>query len=192
MASSTPFLTTETPGGDSLQSALDLESVYIDRRHDILRLLLRSGVNATEAEDITQQVFLNAYERPTKGVGAGSLFSWLVTCARNLAVTRYRRNQREMLAPAERWKEWEETIAAPGKSIFNQLEEQQEYAIVTNALAQLSLREQQCILLRSHGYTYDETGVMLGISRRSAVYAVSMALASLQQALRTSDNSERR
>ncbi len=190
MSSTSPFVAVNLSEKDLLQHAVDLESIYTDRRHDILRLLLHSGVNVAEAEDVTQQVFLNAYERPVRGVAAGSLFPWLVTCAKNLAVSRYRRSKREMLAPAERWKEWEESIAAPGKSILAQLEAQQEYAILTHALAQLTVREQQCILLRSQGYTYDEAADALSISRRSAVYAVSTALASLQQALRVSDNPE--
>jgi DNA-directed RNA polymerase specialized sigma24 family protein len=54
---------------------MDLESVYTNRRHDILRLLIRSGVNFTEAEDVTQQVFVNAYERPATVPREGSLFS---------------------------------------------------------------------------------------------------------------------
>ncbi len=190
MASSPSFVAAK-PASGPLKSVIDLESVYTNRRHDILRLLLHSGVNVTEAEDVTQQVFLNAYESPETGTPEGSLFSWLVTCARNLAVSRYRRSQREMLVPVERWREWEDTIAAPGKSILAQLEEQQEYEALTHALAQLSLRQQQCVLLRSQGFTFDETAAALNITRRNAVYAVSTALQELQRALKVSDNSER-
>ncbi len=171
--------------------ALDLESIYTNRRHDILRLLLHSGVNVTEAEDVTQQAFLNAYERPVPSSVQGSLFSWLVTCARNLAVSRYRRSQREVLAPAERWKEWEERIAHPGRSILAHLEEQQEYAVLTRALNQLSLCQQQCILLRSQGYTFEEMAASLNIPRSNAVYAVGAALKKLQQALKAPSGCDR-
>lgn len=186
MASSPSFVAAKP-----LKSVMDLESVYTNRRQDILRLLLHYGVNVTEAEDVTQQVFLNAYERPATLSGESSLFPWLVKCARNLAISRYRRSQREMLVPVERWKEWEDTIADPGRSILAHLEEQQEYAALTHALAQLSLRQQQCVLLRSHGFTFDETAAALNITRRNAVYAVSTALQELQRALKVSDNSER-
>ena len=188
MASS-PF--TETMRATaSLDTAMDLESLYASRRNDILRLLLHSGVNFSEAEDVTQQVFLNAYERPESTPREGSLFSWIVTCARNLAISRYRRSQRETLAPSERWKEWKEAIADPAKSILAQLEEQQEYATLTRALEQLSFRQQQCILLRSQGYTFDEIADALGLSRRNVVYAVGAALRELQQSLRASDTAD--
>ncbi len=179
------------PASSPLSPVMDLESVYTNRRHDILRLLLHSGVNVAEAEDVTQQVFLNAYERPAATPKEGSLFSWLVTCARNLAVSRYRRNQRETLVPVERWKEWEDTLVDPTKSILARLEEQQEYVILTRALAQLSLRQQHCILLRSQGYTFDEIAAALNLSRRNVVYAVSTALQELQESLKVSDNASR-
>ncbi len=189
MASSPSFVAAE-PGKRRLHTAMDLESIYTNRRYDILRLLLHSGVNVTEAEDVTQQAFLNAYEHPAPPASEG-LFSWLVTCARNLAVSRYRRSRREVLAPVERWKGWEESLADPGKSMLAHLEEQQEYAVLTRALHQLSLCQQQCILLRSQGYTFEEMAACLDIPRSNAVYAVSAAIKKLQLALTASDNPDR-
>jgi RNA polymerase sigma factor (sigma-70 family) len=191
MASSPQFVAAAESGSNPFKNVMDLESIYTNRRQDILRLLLYSGVNVTEAEDVTQQAFLNAYERPAPPAAEGSLFSWLVTCARNLAFSRYRRSQRELLAPVERWKEWEESIADPGRSILVHLEEQQEYAVLTHVLNQLSLCQQQCILLRSQGYTFEEIAASLNIPRSNAVYAVSAAVRQLQKVLKVADNPDR-
>jgi RNA polymerase sigma factor (sigma-70 family) len=187
MASSPSFVASE-PGSGPLNPAMDLESVYMNRRHDILRLLLSSGVNFSEAEDVTQQVFANAYERPATAPREGSLFSWLVRCARNLAVSRHRHHWREVLAPAELWKELEDTIANPGKSVQALMEEQEEYKLLTYALAQLSLRQQQCLLLHEEGNTFEEIAAVLNIPRSNAVYAVGAAIKKLRKILDLSDN----
>lgn len=163
---------------------MDLESIYTNRRRDILRLLLHTGVSLNEAEDVTQQVFLNAYERPAMAPREGSLFAWIVKCARNLAINRYQRSQREISAPAERWKLWEETIADPSKSILALVEEQQEYELLTHSFAQLNMRQQQCLLLHGQGYTFDEIAVALDIPRSNAIYAVGAAITALRKALK--------
>lgn len=190
MASSPSLIATESVAGP-LQNGMDLEAVYTSRRKDIVRMLLHSGVNVAEAEDVTQQVFANAYEHLSFTPRGGSLFTWLSACARNLAVTRYRRTLRERLVPAERWKQWEGTLIDPAKSILSHLEEQQEYLRLTEALSLLNERQQSCMLLRSKGFTFDETAAALGISRKQAVIAFSSALAALQQTLVVSDNPDR-
>lgn len=173
-----------------LNTVMDLESVYTNRRHDILRLLLHSGVNVAEAEDVTQQVFLNAYERPAATPHEGSLFSWLVTCARNLAVSRYRHSWREVLVPAEQWKELENTITNSDMSVQALMEEQEEYKLLTAALAQLNLRQQQCLLLYEEGNTFEEIAAALNIPRSNAVYAVGSAIKKLRKILDVSDNAK--
>lgn len=180
MASSPTFVETE-PGSSPLNPAMDLESVYTNRRLDIVRMLLRQGVHEAEAEDVTQQVFLNAYDRGE--TGTGSLFNWLSTCARNLAVSRYRRTRREQLAPAEKWKEWEETLADPGKSILTRIEEDQRYTIVIKAISELSLRQQHCLVLRSKGRNYKQIAEALDISKDNAMYAVHSGIQKLRDTL---------
>ncbi len=180
MASSTPFAATVPD--ETLRDVIDLESIYTNRRQDIVRMLLRYGVHEAEAEDVTQQVFLNAYDRGD--TGKGSLFHWLSRCARNLAVSRYRHTRREQLAPAERWKEWEDTLADPSKSILTRLEEDQRYAAVTTAISELSLRQQQCLVLRSKGYNYQRIANALDISKDNAMYAVHSGLQKLRHTLK--------
>ncbi len=189
MASSPSFVA--KPGSDPLKSVMDLESVYTDKRHDIVRMLLRHGVHEEEAEDVTQQVFLNAYERPATAPRESSLFAWLLTCARNLAINRYYRSQREVLAPVERWQQWEETIVDPDQSILARMEEQQEYEMLTRAFTQLNLRQQRCILLHGQGFTFDEIAAALDIPRSNAIYAVGAAISKLRKALKAPENSSR-
>ncbi len=68
------------------------------------------GFDLVEAEDVTQEVFLNVLKTPERKRPTEYFFRWLLVCAKNLAIDRRRRSKREVLAPAAQWKRWEETM----------------------------------------------------------------------------------
>ena len=60
-----------------------LEKGFSDHRDTVFRFLLRRTRHAERAEDLTQQVFLEAVrDRPRVGAGEPPLLSWLYTVAR--------------------------------------------------------------------------------------------------------------
>lgn len=70
-----------------------------DRVYGLLRVLLR---DAHEAEDVTQQVFINALEAIDQYESRGRPFeAWLLTIARNQAITHFRRMRPELEDPAD-------------------------------------------------------------------------------------------
>jgi DNA-directed RNA polymerase specialized sigma24 family protein len=95
---------------DAAPEQLDLETVYRIRRPEMIRYLVRFGVDLVEAEDVTQEVFLHVLDPAKRDKQPDNLFRWALTCAKNLAIDRYRRGRKELLAPASLWKQWEETL----------------------------------------------------------------------------------
>lgn len=163
----------------------ELETLYLIRRSEMIRFLVRFGVDLVEAEDIMQEVFLNAFDGTNPQKQRDNLFSWTLRCARNLAITRYRRGKREILAPAEQWKDWERTLTDPS-SDPHELADQRECELrMVQATAQLSPIEQQCLLLRSRGVTFREISKALDISMQTAVYTSDIAIKKLQRQLQT-------
>jgi RNA polymerase sigma-70 factor (ECF subfamily) len=71
---------------DPLGGRLDdagLEAGFREHRDTVFRFLLRRTRHAERAEDLTQQVFLEAArDRPRVGVGEPPLLAWLYTVAR--------------------------------------------------------------------------------------------------------------
>ena len=83
----------------------DLETIYRIRRPEMIRYLASFGVDLVEAEDITQEIFLNFFAKPPKPESSDDyLFRWALVCAKNLAINRYRRRRREVSAPTNVWK----------------------------------------------------------------------------------------
>ncbi len=159
----------------------ELETLYLIRRPEMIRFLVKFGVDAVEAEDITQEVFLNAFDGPKNRKRPENLFHWTMTCARNLAINRYQRGKREILAPAERWKNWEKTLAddstGPDVCVY-----QKECELrLARAVSQLTPVEQQCLVLRSRSVTFREIAIALNVSMQSAVYTTDIAIQKLQR-----------
>ena len=70
------------PTGPPLDDA-SLEAGFRDHRDTVFRFLLRRTRHAERAEDLTQQVFLEAArDRPRVGDGEPPLLAWLYTVAR--------------------------------------------------------------------------------------------------------------
>jgi RNA polymerase sigma-70 factor (ECF subfamily) len=71
---------------DQVGAPLDdasLEAGFRDHRDTVFRFLLRRTRHAERAEDLTQQVFLEAArDRPRVGAGEPPLLAWLYTVAR--------------------------------------------------------------------------------------------------------------
>lgn len=161
----------------------ELETLYLIRRPEMIRFLIRFGVDVVEAEDITQEVFLNAFDQPSKR--PDNLFHWALACARNLAVNRYHRSQREISAPAERWKRWEATLA-DGREDQEALVCRKECQLrLVQAFSQLAPVEQQCLVMRSRGVTFREIAATHDLSLQSAVYTTDNAIKKLQRKLQT-------
>ncbi|MGC1254578.1 MAG: sigma-70 family RNA polymerase sigma factor, partial [Candidatus Acidiferrales bacterium] len=70
------------------------------RRHTrrVFNLCYRFTGNPTEAEDLSQEVFLRIYRTlPSYRPASGAFPTWLTSVARNLLVDNYRRTRRDRL-----------------------------------------------------------------------------------------------
>ncbi len=166
-------------------SGAELETLYLIRRPEMIRFLIRFGVDIIEAEDITQEVFLDAFDESKTRKRPENLFRWALVCARNLAIDRYQRSRKETLATGELWKYWEETLVDKGEGLEARVYRKQRQKCLIDAISKLNPIEQQCLVLRSEGVTFREIAKSLGISMQNAVYATDVAIQKLQRRLQS-------
>jgi RNA polymerase sigma factor (sigma-70 family) len=153
------------------------------RRHELIRFLVSFGVSSCEAEDISQEAFLRVFNPSPGAERPRNLFRWLLACAKNLAINRYRRNSRETTVPEHAWKQWENALTDSAESIELQLQEEERRARIARALDALSAAEQQCLVLRSQGAPFREIATGLDVPLRRAVYLTSIAIRKVQSQL---------
>ncbi len=178
-------LTVESDAAQPDTRLLELEMTYILRRPDVIRSLVKYGVDFIEAEDITQEVFLRTLDRPAQNNPPDNLFSWLLTCARNIAVDRYRHHRKEVPVPAAVWKQWEKSMADPKADTEATVLEEDRYKHVMEAISKLNEQEQQCLALRSQGSSFREIASVLNISLRQAAYITDVAVDKLRRKLQS-------
>ena len=75
------------------------ESLILRYQGMVYRFLFHFMGNGSDAEDITQETFLNLYRKLSLHNSAQPFSSWLITMARNLAISYHRRRIPTPLAP---------------------------------------------------------------------------------------------
>lgn len=177
--------TTETPDAataDLVRRAVEREAdafaALYDRYIDaIYRYLAFRVRNPTDAEDLTEQVFLRAWQAIETYRNVGRPFSaWLYSIARNLVIDHFRAQRPSSELP--------EGLLAPAGFAEPPviLDQQMSVERFRTALAELTPDQQQVIILRFiEGYGYDEVATAIGKSAGTVRVIQHRALARLRQ-----------
>lgn len=80
-----------------------LAELYGRARTAVYALALSYLKNPTEAEDVTQDTFVQIWEKAPAYRSEGKALAWIMTIARNLALMRLRRQQRAGDLTEEEW-----------------------------------------------------------------------------------------
>ena len=158
----------------------DLYREYVDRIYAYVRSQLG---NAADAEDVTAQVFMKAYEAYGRYESRYETPSaWLFKIARNATLDQHRRAGRQ-----ERlWREaarQPEPAADPG----NLAEERILYRELMDAVAMLPERQREVIGLRHSGLTFAEVGGLMSCSEDAAKMLYHRALRALRRGSRADE-----
>jgi RNA polymerase sigma-70 factor (ECF subfamily) len=139
-----------------------LEIIYDRYVSLVYRLAQRILNNAQEAEDLTQEIFLNFWRNPNYNPDRGSLSTYLTTVTRSRAIDRLRSRGRN-LKFLQRWSQTmtsESSFVTPFETAS--LIQRSEY--VTDALAKLPERQRQVLELAYYdGLSQSEIATQLNI-----------------------------
>ena len=153
-----------------------LYDMYVDRvyRH----LYYRVG-NEADAEDLTQQVFLKAWQAIDRYKKTASPFlAWLMTISHNLVVDFYRTRKDKAYLDVELVAD--DSAAGPEQAAEARFEQQQ----LRRAILQLPGDQQQVIMMRFvEGFSYAEVASLLGKSEGAIRVILHRALVKLRHIL---------
>ena len=130
-----------------------LAELYGRARTAVYALALSYLKNPTEAEDVTQDTFVQIWEKAPAYRSEGKALAWIMTIARNLARMRLRRQQRAGDLTEEEW------MALPdeGRGLSHE-----ERMLLHSAVAALSEQERQIVLLYAvTGWKHREIAALL-------------------------------
>jgi RNA polymerase sigma-70 factor (ECF subfamily) len=175
-----------------LGDAAAFETLVEKYKQPVLNLLFRTLRDATEAEDLAQNVFVQVYKFADRYRVEARFSTWLFTIARNLALNELRRRSRhpaesldatvdtgtETAAP--RQFEDKRHPTAPERLMQDELVEK-----IEEALADLPENQRTAILLfKEKEMSYDEIAKILGCSLSATKSLIHRGRETLKQRLK--------
>lgn len=160
-------------------------------KQPVTNLLFRTLHDATEAEDLAQNVFLQVWKSAERYRSTAKFSTWLFTIARNLCLNEIRRRSRHpaesLDAPAEFeddsfTRQFEDTraTAAPDQLLRDELTHK-----VEEALAELPENQRTAILLfKEKDLSYDEISEILDCSLSATKSLIHRGRETLKQKLK--------
>lgn len=181
-------MTGEVTRDDEPLAAGGLAQLYVQHRAQLLRFLRARAGDATEAEDIVQELWLRLQKQPAGPIANGR--AYLFQVANNLVLDRVRERQRR----ARRDRLWVESVqlddmaggevAAPALAPADALIEQEELQQLAAALAALPEGARRAFQLHKiEGCSHAEVAARLGISRSGVEKHIALAMKHLRRAL---------
>jgi len=119
--------------------------------------------NPAEAEDITQEAFLQLYRSLHSGQPIANVRAWVFRTAHNLASNRLRNDQFIELLDETAWEDLRRTLRDSAANPEQKLAELEKFNRLRLAIARLTLAERQCLHLRTKGLRYKEIAEILGL-----------------------------
>ena len=133
-------------------------------RQPVYQYLMAVFGNAGEAEDLTQDAFLQLYKTVKGGQVIRNIRFWIFRVAHNLAVNRRKHNQ--FIAPldANSWEIIENLLPDTKLNPEQNVLLREKYERLYRGLKRLSMQERQALFLRAEGFRYREIGEIMSVA----------------------------
>lgn len=170
---------------------LAFEELVDKYKQPVINLIYRTLPDATEAEDLTQHVFLQVYKSAHRYQVSAKFSTWLYTIARNLCLNEIRRRSRRPAESLEahhsenedqpaRQIEDTKTFGPPDLLLQDELTRK-----IEEALAELPENQRTAILLfREQEMSYEEIAAILNCSLSATKSLIHRGRETLKQKLK--------
>ena len=156
-----------------------LAELYQRTRSAVYGLALSYLKNAQDAQDLTQDVYVQVWDRAEQYRLTGSPMGWLLAVCRNLCLMRLRREERHAALSEEEWD------AIPARECGLDADER---ALLQGALASLTDEERRVVLLHAvTGLKHRESAALLELPLPTVLSKYHRALKKMRSFLEGDD-----
>ena len=162
-----------------------IAAIYAAEQRKLRLRLIRRGLDAQQASDAVQDIFLRLLRSPPAELRDPG--AYLRRSADTMAVDHWRRQQRLLAVfeplPPEASAVSDEAVSAEGALLADERDRR-----LRTAIAELPPRSREVLLLHKYeGLSYVEIAQRLGIARNTVMVHLANAMRSLRAAMRASD-----
>jgi RNA polymerase sigma-70 factor (ECF subfamily) len=155
-----------------------LDTLYREYYASLVRMIYRRTGDADRAEDLAQEVFARAAAAPPHNPRP-----WLFAVALNLVREDGRRSVRQGRRLQLLKAELPQSAPAPDQ----EFDRNEKTAAVRAALARLTERDREALLLKAEGFNYDEIAATLGLAKGAVGTTLARARRRLVEAYRAGE-----
>jgi RNA polymerase sigma-70 factor (ECF subfamily) len=174
---------------DDATAFQELVELYQQRLITVMHHLVG---NATEAEDLAQEVFLRVYRVRKKYRPRAKFSTWIFTIANNLALNALRTRQRKPVVPLNIHdsgplgpRPAEQLVRDRSEQPMQRLQQQELAALIQQALTQLNERQRVAVVLNKfEDMNYAEIADVMGLTTKAVKSLLSRARTNLRAALK--------
>lgn len=143
-------------------------ALYEAHRDGIYRFLVGHGLSPAEAQEATQDVFVDLFVELEKGTTVTSEQGWLYAVAGRIAVDYWRRERRSITAQVDFGASPVANLPSTEPSPETQAGNLERLRRLAASLAKLPKEQRLCVQLRMQGLRYREIAKVLGVSISTA------------------------
>lgn len=140
-----------------------LGQVFEALQMPVYQYLLSVFGDAGEAEDLTQDAFLQLYKALLKGQEINNVRFWIFRVAHNLALNKRKHQQFISGIQVDSWDEVADFLPHSGLNPEQIMLKREKFEQLFNGLKRLTLNERQCLYLRSEGFRYKEIAEIMNV-----------------------------
>ncbi len=145
----------------------------------ICSYLLCLGVPSSQAQEVTQEVYLRLYRTMRKGETILNMRAWLFRVAHNLGL-KVRSRERAFRSVSPDWERFTQlTVESPERAMLDR----EKMKRLQMALKTLSPQQRNCLYLRCEGLRYREIADVMGVSSSTVNEFLRRAVARLAEAV---------
>ena len=148
---------------DTLTLEKKVTAYFEQWRDPVNRYVVAAFGDPIEAEEITQEAFLQLYRQLHGGQSITNVRAWVFRTAHNLAVNRIKAQQFVELLDEDNWEVLRGSIADIAPNPEQRLLKLQRFSRLRAAMARLTPPERQCLHLRTKGLRYREIADILNL-----------------------------
>src|SRR5688572_16220580 len=166
---------------DTLSLEKKVTAYFEQWRDPVNRYVVAAFGAPMEAEEITQEAFLQLYRQLHSGQSITNVRAWVFRTAHNLAVNRIKSQQFIELLDEDNWEELRGTVVDAAPNPEQRLLQLEKFSRLRAAIARLTPPERQCLHLRTKGLRYREIADILSLGTSTVAETLYRVIGKLTQ-----------
>jgi len=150
-------------------------------REPVNRYVVAAFGDPVEAEEITQEAFLQLYRRLHGGPPITNVRAWVFRAAHSLALNRIRSQQFIQLLDDDAWEDLKRTLGDAAANPEQRVIQLEKLRRLRMAIGRLTAQERQCLHLRTKGLRYREIAEILELGTSTVAETLYRVIEKLTQ-----------